>query len=109
MAVAAMQYHWTPMLSTAGMLVSSTSGVDLDAPAATGLPEGSEDAARLDAVVKEKGHDKFGEWVSIETDGGPLYAWRATGELSSVATPLSWRAIGRPRAAHARAPRASPS
>ena len=85
----------TGALATASMLVSSTTGLDPDAPAATGLPEGSEDAARLDAVVTEKGHDRFGEWVSIETDGGPLYAWRATGELSSLMPPLRWEAQDR--------------
>jgi hypothetical protein len=80
----------TGALTTASMLVSSTSGLDPDAPATNAFPEGSEDAARLDAVVKEKGHSRFGEWVSLETDGGPLYAWRATGELSSLMPPLRW-------------------
>ncbi len=77
-------------LTTTGLLVSSTSGMDPDAPSANALPEGSEDAARLDAVVQDKGHTKFGEWVSLETDGGPLYAWRATGELSTLMLPLRW-------------------
>ncbi|WP_164012265.1 hypothetical protein [Pyxidicoccus trucidator] len=80
----------TRALATTGLLVSSTSGVDPDAPTATELPEGSEDAARLDAVVEDKGHAKYGEWVSVETDGGPLYAWRATGELSTLMPPLRW-------------------
>ncbi|MFP2905921.1 hypothetical protein ACLESD_12855 [Pyxidicoccus sp. 3LFB2] len=80
----------TRALSTTGLLVSSTSGMDPDAPSATELPEGSEDAARLDAVVTDKGHAKYGQWVSLETDGGPLYAWRATGELSTLMPPLRW-------------------
>lgn len=80
----------TRALTTTGLLVSSTSGTDPDAPTATELPEGSEDAARLDAVVTDRGHAKYGEWVSLETDGGPLYAWRATGELSTLMPPLRW-------------------
>ncbi|QSQ21870.1 hypothetical protein JY651_43110 [Pyxidicoccus parkwayensis] len=88
--VATVYESGTSALTTTGMLVSSTSSVDPDAAATNAFPEGSEDAARLDAVVKEKGHDKFGEWVSIETDGGPLYAWRATSELSELMPPLRW-------------------
>ena len=80
----------TRALTTAGLLVSSTSGMDPDAPLANELPEGSEDAARLDAVVKDRGHAKYGAWVSLETEGGPLYAWRATGELSTLMPPLRW-------------------
>lgn len=80
----------TSALTTASLLVSSTAAADPDAPAPNAFAEGSEDAARLDAVVKEKGHSRFGEWVSIETDGGPLYAWRATGELAALMPPLRW-------------------
>ncbi|MBZ4421335.1 hypothetical protein [Myxococcus sp. RHSTA-1-4] len=80
----------TGALATAGTLVSSTSGVDPDAPAATELPEGSEEAARLDAVVTDKGHSRFGVWVSMETHGGPLYAWQAAGELPVLMPPLRW-------------------
>jgi hypothetical protein len=80
----------TRALTTTGLLVSSTSGVDPDAPSLTELPEGSEDAARLDAVVEDRGHTKFGAWASLDTDGGPLYAWHATGELASLMPPLRW-------------------
>ncbi|NPC85277.1 hypothetical protein HPC49_44670, partial [Pyxidicoccus fallax] len=85
----------TGALTTAGTLVSSTSGVDPYAPAPTALPEGSEDAARLDAVVPDKGHSQFGEWVSLETDGGPFYAWRAAGELPVLMPPLRWESQDR--------------
>jgi hypothetical protein len=85
----------TGALATAGTLVSSTSGTDPDAPAATELPEGSEDAARLDAVVTDKGHSTYGVWVSMETDGGPLYAWRAAGELPVLMPPLRWESQDR--------------
>ncbi|MFP2923979.1 hypothetical protein ACLESO_01935, partial [Pyxidicoccus sp. 3LG] len=80
----------TDALATAGSLVSSTSAVDPDAPAATELPEGSEDAARLDAVVTDKGHSQIGAWVSVETHGGPLYVWQAAGELPVFMSPLRW-------------------
>lgn len=85
----------TGALATAATLVSSTSGADPDAPAATELPEGSEEAARLDAVVTDKGASRFGVWVSMDTDGGPLYAWRATGELPVLMPPLRWEAQDR--------------
>jgi len=80
----------TGALATAGRLVSSTSGADPDAPAATEFSEGSEDAARLDAMVKDKGHAEYGAWVSLETHGGPLYAWRAARELPVLMPPLRW-------------------
>ncbi|MCP3102585.1 hypothetical protein LZ198_27295 [Myxococcus sp. K15C18031901] len=80
----------TGALATASMLVSSTFGADPDAPAATEFSEGSEDTARLDAVVKDKGHTEYGEWVSLETHGGPLYAWRAARELPVLMPPLRW-------------------
>lgn len=80
----------TGALATASALVSSTLGADADAPAAAELTEGSEEAARLDAVVEDKGHSTYGQWVSLETHGGPLYAWRASGELSALMPPLRW-------------------
>ncbi|WP_338873196.1 hypothetical protein [Myxococcus stipitatus] len=80
----------TGVLATASQLVSSTSGQDPDAPASTELAEGSEDAVRLDAVVKDKGHAEIGTWVSLETHGGPLYAWRAARELPVLMPPLRW-------------------
>ncbi|QSQ12271.1 hypothetical protein [Myxococcus landrumensis] len=80
----------TTVLATATQLVSSTSGQDPDEPTATELSEGSEDAVRLDAVVKDKGHTEFGTWVSLETHGGPLYAWRAARELPVLMPPLRW-------------------
>ncbi|MCP3143867.1 hypothetical protein [Pyxidicoccus xibeiensis] len=80
----------TDALATAATLVSSTAGVDLDAPAAAELPEGSQEAARLDAVVPDKGHSQIGGWVSVETHGGPLYAWKAAGELPVLMPPLRW-------------------
>lgn len=85
----------TTALATASQLVSSTFGADPDAPAATELSEGSEDAARLDAVVKDKGHTEYGAWVSLETHGGPLYAWRAARELPVLMPPLRWEANDR--------------
>jgi hypothetical protein len=80
----------TGALAAAGTLVSSTSGVDADVPAAAELTEGSEEAARLDAVAQDKGHARYGVWVALETHGGPLYAWRASGELSGLMPPLRW-------------------
>jgi|SRR5215217_4032543 len=85
----------TTALATASQLVSSTFGADPDAPAATELAEDSEDAARLDAVVKDKGHTEYGAWVALETHGGPLYAWRAARELPVLMPPLRWEANDR--------------
>ncbi|WP_426748885.1 hypothetical protein VZQ01_21695 [Myxococcus faecalis] len=85
----------TSALATASQLVSSTVGTDPDDPVATELSEGSEDAVRLDAVVKDKGHTEYGAWVSLETHGGPLYAWRAATELPVLMLPLRWESEDR--------------
>ncbi|ATB51213.1 hypothetical protein [Corallococcus macrosporus] len=80
----------TEALTTAGRLTSSTFSRDPDRLATSELEEGNEDAARLDAVVKDRGHTAYGMWVSMETQQGPLYAWRAAGELPTLMLPLRW-------------------
>ncbi|MBZ4377158.1 hypothetical protein NR800_29265 [Corallococcus interemptor] len=77
-------------LATTEMLVSSTVAGDVDALAAQGLDEGSQDAARLDAVVPERGHDVFGGWARVESRGGPLFAWQTAGEQTALMMPVRW-------------------
>jgi len=80
----------TAALATASRLTSSTASPDPDRLAESELEEGNEDAARLDAVVKDRGHTAYGMWVSMETHQGPLYAWEAFGELPTLMLPLRW-------------------
>lgn len=80
----------TEALATASRLTSSTFSQDADRLSESELEEGNEDAARLDAVVKDRGHTAYGMWVSMETHQGPLYAWEAAGELPTLMLPLRW-------------------
>ncbi|WP_426755785.1 hypothetical protein [Myxococcus sp. Y35] len=80
----------TQALATASRLTSSTVTPDADRLAESELVEGNEDAARLDAVVKDRGHTAYGMWVSMETQQGLLYAWEAAGELPTLMLPLRW-------------------
>ncbi|MCY1046824.1 hypothetical protein OV208_36305 [Corallococcus sp. bb12-1] len=77
-------------LTTAEMLVSSTVSGDPDALAVQPLDEGSQEAARLDAVVAHRGHDVFGGWARVETRSGPLYSWQTAGELTTLMMPVRW-------------------
>lgn len=77
-------------LTTAEMLVSSTVSADPDALAAQALDEGSQDAARLDAVVPHRGHELFGGWARVESRSGPLFAWQTTGEQTALMMPVRW-------------------
>lgn len=77
-------------LTTTGMLVSSTVAGDPDALSVQALDEGSQEAARLDAVVPHRGHDVFGGWARVESQGGPLYAWQTAGEQTALMMPARW-------------------
>ncbi|GHG78479.1 hypothetical protein [Comamonas sp. JC664] len=82
----------TNALATSSRLTSSTFMRDPDRLVESELVEGSEDAARLDAVVKDRGHTTYGMWIAMETHQGPLYAWEAASELPTLMLPLRWEA-----------------